>query len=60
MAKCMGRLRKVHQKGLKVGHTFDIFGEILRYEALWQGEASCYQDYEETRVGAAGLYQGTT
>lgn len=49
VTRCMGRLREIHRQGLKVEHTFDIFGEILHYEALWRGEKSCYQDYEETK-----------
>lgn len=45
---CMKKLRSFHELGLKVEHTFDIYGQIEFYESLWQG-ASCYRDYEETK-----------
>lgn len=47
--KCMCYLKKMHSKGLKVGHTFDIFQQIEQYESYWQGEKSIYRDYEETK-----------
>lgn len=49
VAKCMKCLRRIHQKRLKVDHVFDIFGEIEHYESLWEGNGSCYKDYEETK-----------
>ncbi|NCB91815.1 MAG: winged helix-turn-helix transcriptional regulator [Clostridia bacterium] len=47
--KCMKVLRDFHHKGLKVNHTFDLFERIEFYESLWNGEPSCYRDYNETK-----------
>lgn len=47
--KCMAYLKKVHQKKLQVGHTFDIFRQIEQYESYWMGEKSVYRDYNETK-----------
>lgn len=47
--QCMQRLRKIHEQGLKVNHTFDMFERIEYYESLWNGAPSCYRDYEETK-----------
>lgn len=47
--KCMDYLKRVHQKGLQVDHTFDIFGQIEQYESYWMGEESVYRDYDETK-----------
>ena len=46
---CMGKLRGFHEKNLRVSHTFDIFGQICRYESLWEGVPSCFPDYIATR-----------
>lgn len=46
---CMRRLRRFHERGLKVDHTFDIYGKIEFYESLWEERPSCFQDYEETK-----------
>ena len=46
---CMRYLREMHSKGMKVGHTFDIFQQIEQYESYWMGEPSIYRDYEETK-----------
>lgn len=47
--KCMKRLRSFHESGLTTGHTFDIYKQIEFYESLWEGQASCYRDYPETK-----------
>lgn len=47
--KCMKCLRKLHEKRLQVGHTFDLFGQIAYYESLWNGESSCYRDFDITK-----------
>jgi len=47
--KCMKKLREFHDLGLKVGHEFDIFGQIQFYEDLWKGAPSIYRDYKETK-----------
>ena len=46
---CMKVLRKFHDSGLKVHHTFDVWERISFYESLWQGTPSKYEDYEETK-----------
>lgn len=47
--KCMEVLRNFHQKEKSVDHTFDLFERIEFYENLWDGEPSCYRDYQETK-----------
>lgn len=47
--KCMERLRGLHERKFQVEHTFDIFGQIAYYESLWNGEPSCYRDYDTTK-----------
>lgn len=46
---CMRKLKNFHQMRLEVGHTFDIFGQIVFYESLWNGAPSVYRDYEKTK-----------
>ena len=48
--KCMEKLRSFHNMELKVEHTFDIFEQIEFYQSLWDGEESCYEDYESTKA----------
>lgn len=47
--RCMDYLRGMHERKMKVGHKFDIFGEIEQYEAYWEGEESIYIDYQKTK-----------
>lgn len=47
--RCMELLRKLHKKKLTVGHEFDIFGQIEKYQRLWGEFQSVYEDYEETK-----------
>ena len=49
LLKCMDLLRRFHRIRLKVSHSFDIFGNILYYESLWNGVPSSHEDYETTR-----------
>lgn len=49
VGKCMKVLRNFHDKALKVEHTFDIFERMEFYEDLWNGEPSCYRDYQKTK-----------
>lgn len=51
LIKCMAKLRKFHNMGLKVGHRFDIFEKIDFYESLWKHEKSIYKDHEKTKAG---------
>ncbi len=55
LEKCMKRLREFHNQGLKVDHTFDIFGQIEFYEQLWQGNISVYRDYLKTKQNVLSL-----
>ena len=52
---CMEKLRGFHRLGLKVEHTFDIFGQIDFYESLWQGNRSVYRDYAKTKEKVQSL-----
>ena len=45
----MNYLKTVHQKKLQVGHVFDIFEQIEKYESYWNGQSSIYRDYPETK-----------
>lgn len=47
--RCMAFLRKFHERRLRVGHSFDIFGQIEFYEQLWKGTPSVYADYRRTK-----------
>ncbi len=47
---CMALLRRLHEKGRTVPHTFDLFAEIERFEGLRQGAPSVYADYEQTKA----------
>lgn len=47
---CMEKLRTLHEKELKVDHTFDIFKNIDYYESLWNGRSSAFRDYSSTKT----------
>ena len=49
VSRCMEKLRSFHRMGLKVDHTFDLFGQIEFYESLWAGKPSVYKDYQTTK-----------
>ena len=55
LKRCMEKLRQFHSLRLKVGHTFDIFGQIEFYETLWHGQPSMYKDYETTKANVLSL-----
>lgn len=55
LEKCMTRLRSFHEMKLKVGHEFDIFGQIEFYESLWDGKPSVYKDYAKTKANVLTL-----
>lgn len=55
LVKCMTRLRSFHEMKLKVGHEFDIFGQIKFYESLWDGKPSVYKDYAKTKDNVLSL-----
>lgn len=47
---CMQKLKEFHSLELSVNHYFDIFEQIEFYESLWDGNKSCYKDYEKTKA----------
>lgn len=46
---CMDKLKSLHRMRLEVRHSFDLYGEILRYESLCAGHKERFPDYEETK-----------
>lgn len=48
--KCMAVLKDFHDKGLKVSHEFNIYGQLEFYETLWDGMPSVYRDYKTTKA----------
>ncbi len=52
---CMAVLRDLHGRKLRVGHRFDLFGQIDFYERLRGGAPSMYRDYRETRARVLSL-----
>ena len=52
---CMKKLKAFHDMGLKVDHTFDIFGQIEFYERLWEETPSIYHDYGKTKENVFSL-----
>ncbi|MBQ7384044.1 MAG: NTP transferase domain-containing protein [Clostridia bacterium] len=55
LQRCMKKLREFHSMKLTVPHTFDIFGQIEFYESLWEGQASIYKDYQQTKANVLSL-----
>lgn len=55
LKRCMEKLRAFHQMKLSVSHTFDIFGQIEFYEALWEGDSSIYRNYKKTKENVLSL-----
>ena len=52
---CMKKLRECHSKGLKVDHTFDLYGQMEFYETLWEGQPSVFRDYRNTKEQVLSL-----
>ena len=55
LKKCMKKLKEFHDMHLKVGHSFDIFGQMEFYEALWEDKPSAYKDYQQTKENVLSL-----
>lgn len=55
LKRCMEKLKAFHEMKLRVDHTFDIFGQIERYETLWEGSPSVYKDYRKTKANVLSL-----
>ncbi len=49
VSQCMKFLRKFHQNSEVVDNEFNLWEKINFYENLWNGNKSCYVDYEETK-----------
>lgn len=47
--RSMECLKKLHDKKLVVGHEFDLFEQIEKYEILRGNSKSIYEDYEKTK-----------
>ena len=47
--RSMRCLKKIHDKKLVVGHEFDLFEQIEKYEILRGNSKSIYEDYEKTK-----------
>ena len=47
--RSMECLKRFHDKKLAVGHTFDLFDQIEKYELLRGNSKSVYADYEKTK-----------
>ena len=55
LRRCMNKLRRFHEMGLRVEHDFDIFGQIEFYENLWNGQPSVYRDYRAVKERVLSL-----
>ena len=55
LKRCMEVLRRFHAMKLKVGHVFDLYGQIELYESLWQGKESVFKDYLQTKKNVLSL-----
>ncbi|MCI8333515.1 MAG: phosphotransferase [Lachnospiraceae bacterium] len=55
VVRCMRFLRAFHQKNIQVSHGFDLYEKIEYYEGLWEGQPSCYRDYQKTKEGVFEL-----
>lgn len=54
LAKCMKRLKEIHEMDLEVNHRFDLYKKIDEYEQLRRRQ-SIYPDYEETKKNVLSL-----
>ncbi len=52
---CMRKLKEFHDLKLVIEHNFDIYKQIEFYENLWQGTASVFKDYEQTKQNVLSL-----
>lgn len=55
LRKCMEVLRSFHERKLTVDHSFDVFAQIDFYEKLWNGNPSCFRDYEKVKKNILSL-----
>ncbi len=55
LKKAVKKLVELHRLHLTVPYTFELFKQIEFYENLWEGSASVYQDYAETKKNVFSL-----
>lgn len=55
LSKCIGFLRDFHNKKLQVAYEFNVYCEIEKYESLWKGKASVYDDYLQVKEKVLSL-----
>lgn len=55
LTRAMDRLRSFHAMKIRVGHEFNIFGQIMFYNSLWGGAASMYGDHAKTTENVFSL-----
>lgn len=53
--RCMDLLHGFHDRGVKVGHQFDLFGQIDFYEGLRHGQPSAYRNYDQVKKDVLAL-----
>lgn len=53
--RCMKKLKAFHDMNLSVEHEFDVFSQIEFYESLWNGKASIWKDYADTKKNVLAL-----
>ena len=54
LALALRKLKELHNSGIRVQHTFDLYGIIEKYESR-RGKASLFQNYESIRVNILDL-----
>ncbi|MBO4242336.1 MAG: NTP transferase domain-containing protein [Clostridiales bacterium] len=55
LRKGMKLLKKFHDSDIKVGHDFDIYGQIEYYMTLCKGSGSVYKDHDQTQENILSL-----
>lgn len=53
--RCIDLLHDFHNRGVKVDHQFDLFGQIDFYEGLRHGQPSAYRDYDQVKAAVLAL-----
>ena len=54
LALALRKIKELHNSGIRVQHTFDLYGIIEKYESR-RGKASLFQNYESIRVNILAL-----
>lgn len=53
--ECILFLKKMHNRNLKVRHSFDLVTQIKKYERLWGNNPSIHNDYNSTKEHVLSL-----